>query len=205
MIRPPHKSLKHLAIIMASTTLLNACGSSPGPNFPSLPTPSFAFLKDTRTEVEKEAHRRLKSWQAVADNTDARRVPGNRVQITTDSNLPGSLYRLEDAFLIRAAAEALEANYDGFVIKYLDYEDSFFKWFNQPIETYPEVVDIWQYEDFLIHSEEQNFFSSRSSRSQKRVQGVVEMVRAEEMVNGQYFKARETFDTLIGERDLKYR
>lgn len=205
MIHPVLKRSKYLAPGLAAIFLLGSCGSLPKPSFPSLPTPSLAFLKDSRSEVEKEADRRLKSWEAVVDSTDARRVPGERVQITTDSKLPGSLNRLEDAFLIRAAAEAIEANYDGFVIKYLDYEDSFFKWFAQPIETFPEAVDIWQYEDFLIHAEEQNFFSSRSSRSQKRVQGVVQMIRAEDVDNDRYFKARETFEALIGERNLKYR
>jgi len=179
-------------------------GCSALPNLPTPPNP-LAVFQDNRSEGEKRNARIAKAFNSVIDKTDARRIPGDRLQISTNGSLPGSLYRLEDAFLIRAASETLEAGHDGFIITYIDYEDSFFKFFNSPIETYPEAVEIATYEDFIVHTEEQTFFASRSARSQKRLQGIVLMVNAEDKTDGRYFGARDTYDSLIEDTRFKYR
>jgi hypothetical protein len=194
--------MRKLAIGLTSMLLLGGCGSFP--KGPEVPNP-FSIFQDNRSEAEKRNARIAKAYRSVTTATDARRVPGNRLQVSTRGGLPDSLNRLEDAFLIRAASETLQAGFDGFIIAYLDYEDSIFKFFNSPIETYPEAVEITTYEDFLVHTEEQNFFAARSTRSQKRVQGVVIMVNAEDVPDGQFFGARDTYDSLIEETRFKFR
>lgn len=205
------KPIRPLVLLGCAACLsISACSSlpkvpSPLSGIKSAVAAPFSIFRDERTPEQKRDDRIIAAYDSVTSKTDVRVLPGDRLQVSTRGRLPGSLNRLEDAFLIRAAAETINQDFDGFIIVYVDYEDSGFKFFTSPIETYPEAVEISTYEDFLVHTEEQNFFASRSARSQKRLQGIVIMVNAEDHPNGRYFGARDTYDAMIEETKFKYR
>lgn len=152
------------------------------------------------THPERAADLR-KTFSKVYKNTTARKYSDNRVRINSDGALIGSNDKSELDFFVRAAAETLNAGYDGFVVVHLDY----FKPGPQLFALTPNMnlsSDRWigTYENFLRHRNEQNIFSTRSGMNRKVRHGVILMIKSDEFPNRDRFNAADMYVNLMEAR-----
>lgn len=137
-------------------------------------------------------------WSHLVSHTKAISISDNRVNIQAS----GTTFAKEDIsqhnFLLRAAAETLRAEKDGFVITQLDYHND-----GIPLPSLGPSLNIsnrrWigNYEDLREDRNEQNIFSSRRNIRNKAIDGVILQLNKDEFPNRDRFSASELYSNLL--------
>lgn len=208
------KSVKLVAITAGSALLMSACYTADdGRKGVDLPIVSdLGRLINGPTPAEKEAKARKKEilqlhltdprrerdyarvWRHITNWTDARKLSDQRMSIRAKGKYLGNKRRSETNFFIRAAAETIRNDYDGFVIVHMDYFDVTPKLPSlTPNITLGGRRWIGNYEDFRDNMNEQNLFSDVSKAGRKTMDGVILMLNADEFPNRDRFNANEIY------------
>ncbi len=180
--------MKRFAVLSITLLALSACAS-----MSDAPNPSEAEIAKAQLKYDKA---REKAVRRLIHLSDARKVSDGRVEIEARGALGRGIQKVEDTFLIRASAAAVESGYDGFTISYLTYESQFPYSMSNGLTSFPEVVDIGSYEEFLAYSKEQRILLSATAMSFKRISGVI-VLRNDEDQSGEYFSADELYENFI--------
>lgn len=155
--------------------------------------------QDTAEQISVEQlkyeRERNKALRRLDHLSDARAISDGRIHIEARGSLGNGIQKVEDTFLIRASAAAVEAGYDGFTINYLTYESQFPLSISNGLTSYPEIVDISNYEEFLLHSKEQRLLVSATALNFKKIDGVILLKNKDD--DGDLFSASELFDNFI--------
>lgn len=137
-------------------------------------------------------------WTDVTKHTTAVAMSDNRVRISSKGTLFRGADISEQNFFIRAAAETLRRDKDGFVIKQIDFFSEGTPWaslgsnFNLSSRNW-----IGNYEDFRANRNEQNIFSNQRRMRNKAMDGVILLLNKSEFPNRDRFTASEIYLNLI--------
>lgn len=133
-------------------------------------------------------------WKDIVVWTDARLLSDSRLSIRSKGRFFGSKRHSETNFFIRAAAETMRNDYDGFVIVHMDY-------FGVAPKIFSLTPDIslggrrWigNYENFRENMNEQNLFDNPEKAGRKTMDGVILMMNKEDFPNRDRFNANEIY------------
>lgn len=137
-------------------------------------------------------------WSHLYSHTKAIPISDNRFRVSASGTSFAKDDISEQNFLIRAAAETLQAKKDGFVVMQLNYHNDGF--------AFPSLASniglsskrwIGNYEDFRENRNEQNIFSGRRSIRNKAMDGVILMLDKDEFPNRDRFSALELYSNLL--------
>lgn len=208
------KHSKTSLLSVCAAALLASCASINDPfegmNVPVL-TNLVQILKGPTAE-EKEARARKialrslhltdpareedlnKVWKDIVIWTEARLLSDSRLSIRSKGRFFGSKRHSETNFFIRAAAETMRNEYDGFVIVHMDYFDVAPKIFSlTPDISLGGRRWIGNYENFRENMNEQNLFDNPEKAGRKTMDGVILMMNDEDFPNRDRFNANEIY------------
>lgn len=133
-------------------------------------------------------------WEDITNWTDARVLSDGRLSVRSKGRFFGSKRHSETNFFIRAAAETMRNDYDGFVIVHMDYFDVAPKLFSlTPDLSLGGRRWIGNYEDFRENMNEQNLFGNTEKAGKKTMDGVILMINDEDFPNRDRFNANEIY------------
>ena len=140
-------------------------------------------------------------WQHVNKHTEAVAISDNRIRIRSKGTLLAGDDISEQNFFVRAAAETLRREKDGFVIKQVDFYSEGTPWANLGSNINMSTRNwIGNYEDFRSARNEQNIFSSRRSIRNKAMDGVIFLLNKDEFPNRDRFTASEIYINLLNHK-----
>lgn len=183
------------AMTLASCASMPLIGSLKGTDEDALSITQYA---DTANDKEFR-----KAWKRVAKRTSVQRIKDDTIRIEAKTPTFKGISAAETSFLARAAAETLKSNFDGFVIRYLDYRDKFPSNLIVGLPSFAETVEIGSYAEFLAYSKDQTLFASPVRKALKGLDGVIVMVNREDDLAGDFFPANELYESLLVRSDDK--